>query len=361
MIEIEALDVDYAGPARGETAVRAVRGVSLTVAAGEFFTLLGPSGCGKTSTLRAVAGLERPSGGRIRIDGQTVYDAATGIEVPTPKRPISMVFQSYAVWPHLSVQDNVAFPLEVAGLARAEARRKIAPVLERVGLAALAERSATQLSGGQQQRVAIARALAREVPVMLLDEPLSNLDAKLREQMRIELRRLIKQSGLAAIYVTHDQDEALMLSDRIAVMNEGRVVECGTPVDLYQRPTRRFSAAFLGSALIWPVLARDADAVVTPIGALRVEAGFDRAAAHVAIRPEAIRLVTDPSSAAQGSRLPGRIVRSAFAGRVAHYEVACRDGEPPLPVIALPQPLLAEGVGVMLELPAAALIGLKGE
>jgi iron(III) transport system ATP-binding protein len=221
-----------------------IRDLSFDVAAGEFYTLLGPSGCGKTTTLRSVAGLEEPSSGRMTIADQVIFDSGNGIFVPANQRQLGMVFQSYAVWPHMSVFDNTAFPLRMLPGRRwgdADIRRLVVRTLETMGLAEFAPRSAAQLSGGQQQRLALARALVAEPSLLLLDEPLSNLDALLREQMRSELRRLQKEVGVTAVYVTHDQSEALALSDRIAIMHQGRIVQIGTPQQIYHQPGNAFA------------------------------------------------------------------------------------------------------------------------
>jgi ABC-type Fe3+/spermidine/putrescine transport system ATPase subunit len=227
-------------------AVNAVDGVNFSIAPGEVFTLLGPSGCGKTTTLRLVAGLEEPDGGEILIRGTTVAAPERGLFAPPEKRQLGMVFQSYAIWPHLTVFENVAFPLRVRRNAAETVRRQVNQALEMVGLGGLAERGATQLSGGQQQRVALARALVYEPAILLLDEPLSNLDAKLREQMRVEIRALQRKLGLTVLYVTHDQAEAMTLSDRIAVVNSGRFEQLGTPEEVYENPATPFVAEFLG-------------------------------------------------------------------------------------------------------------------
>src|SRR5262249_31837697 len=240
-IEIADLVVRYGD-------VVAVDGVSLTIAQGEHVTLLGPSGCGKTTTLRAIAGLEEPSGGTIRIDGTAVYSAAERRNVPAEKRGISMVFQSYAVWPHMSVFDNVAYGLRVRKLPRHEIADHVARALDLVQMRDYADRSAALLSGGQQQRVALARAIAFSPTVLLFDEPLSNLDAKLRVEMRVELRELQRRLGVTSLYVTHDQEEALAISDRVIVMNVGGIEQLGTPGDIYNRPKTRFVADFVGSA-----------------------------------------------------------------------------------------------------------------
>src|SRR4051794_25739411 len=226
----------------------AVNGVSFTVAQGEHVTLLGPSGCGKTTTLRAIAGLEQPSDGSIRIGDEIVYSAASRRNVPAEKRGVSMVFQSYAVWPHMSVADNVAYGLRVRKLPRAEIAAQVERALDLVQMRAFAERSAALLSGGQPPRVALARACAFSPDVLLSAEPLSNLDAKLRAEMRVELRALQQRLGVTSLYVTHDQEEALAISDRVIVMNVGGIEQIGTPEDIYNRPKTRFVADFVGSA-----------------------------------------------------------------------------------------------------------------
>jgi iron(III) transport system ATP-binding protein len=245
MLQVEALRKTFVTDRGG---VRAVEDVSFSVEEGRFFTLLGPSGCGKTTTLRCVAGLERPESGTIRLDD--VVLSGPGRFVPTYARDIGMVFQSYAIWPHMTVFENVAFPLRVSEHppSKAETKRMVEEALALVGLEGLEDRPAPQLSGGQQQRLALARALVRRPKLLLLDEPLSNLDAKLRERMRIELRQLQRRLGITTIYVTHDQSEALFLSHRVAVMQNGRVVQQGSPRQLYASPASGFVADFVGEA-----------------------------------------------------------------------------------------------------------------
>ncbi|TMC79009.1 MAG: ABC transporter ATP-binding protein [Chloroflexi bacterium] len=284
-------------------AVRAVEDVSFTVEDARFFTLLGPSGCGKTTTLRCIAGLERPEAGTIRLDDDVL--SGDGRFVPTHARDIGMVFQSYAIWPHMTVFENVAFPLRVSEHppSRAETRRLVAEALVLVGLEGLEERPAPQLSGGQQQRLALARALVRKPKLLLLDEPLSNLDAKLRQRMRIELRELQRRLGITTVYVTHDQGEALFLSHRVAVMQNGRIVQEGRPRDLYASPASAFVADFVGDATFLP------GEVVE--GGVRALGGIVRCALSEALTPGAKALLV---------MRPERVlVRSAPAGLVNEF------------------------------------------
>ncbi len=285
--------------------VRAVDGVSFSVEEGRFYTLLGPSGCGKTTTLRCVAGLERTDKGKISVDGKVVSSDSPPVFVPPNKRDIGMVFQSYAIWPHMSVFENVAFPLEVtkSRLDKRQIRQRVEEALAQVQLAGYEGRNATQLSGGQQQRLALARALVRRPKLLLLDEPLSNLDAKLREHMRSELRDIQRRLGIATLYVTHDQVEALSMSNRIGVMSQGQIVQESTPRELYQRPTSKFVADFVGSSNFM-----DADVVGPGVaGGMRLRAPIGEVQATcpagvtagekvtLFIRPENIRMhLSDP-------------------------------------------------------------------
>ena len=240
-IEVRDLVVRYG-------AVAAVRGVTFTVGAGEHVTLLGPSGCGKTTTLRAIAGLEKPASGEIRIGGEPVFASSPSVNVPAERRGLSMVFQSYAIWPHMSVFDNVAYGLRVRKRPAAEVATRVREALELVQLGELETRSASKLSGGQQQRVALARAFVFSPSVLLFDEPLSNLDAKLRAEMRVELKELQRRLDITSVYVTHDLEEALAISDRIVVMRDGVIEQVGTPAEIYDRPRNTFVADFVGSA-----------------------------------------------------------------------------------------------------------------
>ena len=255
MLAVQGLFTEYPNE-RGEI-VKAAQDVSFTVAEGQLFTLLGPSGCGKTTTLRSIAGLERPRAGEISVNGRVVYSSTSRVFVAPNRRGFGMVFQSYAIWPHLTVFENAAFPLEVrrpgasgrggGRLSRHEIRERVMRVLGAVQMSHLADREATKLSGGQQQRLALARALVMEPALLLLDEPLSNLDAKLREKMRFELKRLQRELKITTVYVTHDQSEALALSRQIAVMHEGRILQIGTPREVYERPASQFVADFVGN------------------------------------------------------------------------------------------------------------------
>ena len=274
MLSVKALYTEYPND-RGQI-VKAAQDVSFEVPDGKLFTLLGPSGCGKTTTLRSIAGLEKPKSGEISVGDRVVYSSAGNIFIAPNKRTFGMVFQSYAIWPHMNVFQNAAFPLEVGAkkYSKKEIQDKVMRVLTAVDMSHLADRESTKLSGGQQQRLALARALVMEPSLLLLDEPLSNLDAKLRERMRFELKRLQRELQVTTIYVTHDQSEALALSHEIAVMNEGRIMQIGSPRDIYERPRNKFVADFVGTtnfleATITTVEAEPGRYVVeSPIGKL---------------------------------------------------------------------------------------------
>ena len=309
--------------------VNAVDGVSFSLHPSEIFTLLGPSGCGKTTTLRLVAGLEEPDGGEILINNVTVAAPDRGLFVPPEKRQLGMVFQSYAIWPHLTVFENIAFPLRVRRESADDVRRRVHQALEIVGLTGFAERGATQLSGGQQQRVALARALVYEPAILLLDEPLSNLDAKLREQMRVEIRALQRKLGLTVLYVTHDQAEAMTLSDRIAVVNGGRFEQIGTPEEVYENPATPFVAEFLGRVVSFEGRIARGPAgcwIEFPNGAGRcalanatADSLTDGAPARVITRPEnvEIRVAGGPAP----NQLAATIEQVAYLGERFEYHV----------------------------------------
>jgi ABC-type Fe3+/spermidine/putrescine transport system ATPase subunit len=308
-------------------AAPAVDGASLEITRGEVFTLLGPSGCGKTTTLRLVAGLERPDAGEITLRGRVVASASRRVFVAPHKRNLGMVFQSYAIWPHMTVFENVAYPLRLRGETRVRIQERVARVLELVGLAGLDARPATLLSGGQMQRLALCRALVYEPDLLLLDEPFSNLDAKLREQMRVELKLLQRRLGITVLFVTHDQVEALSLSDRIAVMQRGRIEQVGPPRQLYEQPASTFVRDFVGQTVILRgrVDAPEGDTIIVKMdGALsgRTLAGHTApgrtlspgADAHVAIRPEDIEVAPAESAAPGRHTLPGVIEALLFVG-----------------------------------------------
>ncbi|MFE4216227.1 ABC transporter ATP-binding protein [Streptomyces sp. NPDC056844] len=328
-VEISGLEKRFTRRDSAEVS-RAIDDVSFAVPRGSFFTLLGPSGCGKTTTLRCLAGLETADGGEISMNGESVYSAAAHRDVSPDARPIAMVPQSYGIWPHMKVFDNAAFPLQYGRKTYppTERKRRVLAMLEQVGLSEYADRWSTQLSGGQQQRLALARALLCEPEVLLLDEPLSNLDAKLRSQLRAELRSFQQQFGVTTIYVTHDQGEALAMSDTIVVMNRGRIEQIGSPSEIYDSPASRFVADFVGSANLIPgVVERtthSGDRVVdakTTLGVVRCErfitpstpptAGQEM---DVCIRPENIRVAAGPAESEGPNRFPARIMTAEYLG-----------------------------------------------
>ncbi len=349
------------------TKVEAVAGVSLEVETGKLMTLLGPSGCGKTTTLRAVAGLEKPEFGRIMIDGEVVFDATQSINVPANRRGIGMVFQSYAIWPHMTVFENVAFPMRVAQdqrYTRGEIEKMVARALDMVHLGGYQTRSSTQLSGGQQQRLALARGLVREPKLLLLDEPLSNLDAKLREQMRFELKRLQLELGITTLYVTHDQSEALALSNSIAVMNSGRVIQLGAPYDIYHKPITEFVAGFVGSTnylrgKVESAIGGDGMGTVkTPHGIIRCSFGKGAVSSDdviIVIRPEDIVLSDTPMADSENT-FQGKITNRIFLGEVIDYLIEAGDEE--IRVRARPEWDFAMGGTIHVALPPAKCVGL---
>ncbi|MCJ2069610.1 ABC transporter ATP-binding protein [Methylobacterium sp. J-030] len=334
-----------------------VHGLSLAVPTSSHLSLLGPSGCGKSTVLRCIAGLETPQEGEILVDGKTVFSSAQRINIPPDKRRLSMVFQSYAIWPHMSVMENVAFGLKLRGVRGEELRRRVRHALAMVGMDTMIDRPATALSGGQQQRVALARAYAFEPKAILLDEPLSNLDAVLRVQMRDEIKELQRKTSVTTIYVTHDQEEAMAISDRIIVMREGRVEQEGAPLDVYDRPRTRFVADFIGAANILSVhvVAQNADgslfcrageADLTCERPLGGAAPFnERLAAVHAVYPQLAR-----EHRPGPNRWPARVTRRALLGDTVDYTLTWPGGA--LRVHALPNELFEEGQDVGMHIPA---------
>lgn len=336
MLKLEHISKVY--PAGRNEYAGGIRDADFNLEPGTFFTMLGPSGCGKTTTLRCIAGLEEPNKGRIFLAGRPIFDSEAGLSVPMHRRNIGMVFQSYAIWPHMTVFENVAFPLKVSKAQRytaAETDKAVNEALEVVGLGGYGARSATQLSGGQQQRIALARAIVHRPKLLLLDEPLSNLDATLREGMRTELKRLQSELEITAVYVTHDQTEALAMSDVIAVIEKGRVQQFGSPQDIYFRPANEFVAGFIGhtNILRGKALGGAPDAVTVELGAgvtIRCQADAAQKPGEtvaVSIRPENITLAGLREAAANenSNSLTGQVGSVSFLGNVLHYEIRVGD------------------------------------
>ncbi|MGQ9508248.1 MAG: ABC transporter ATP-binding protein [Thermodesulfobacteriota bacterium] len=308
--------------------VVAVNHINLEIERGEIITLLGPSGCGKTTTLRCIAGLEKPDEGDVLIDGQPMFSKGF---IPPSQRGIGMVFQNYAVWPHLRVFDNVAYGLKIQKLPKQEIKGRVAEVLESVGLSGLEKRYPGQLSGGQQQRVALARALVRNPKVLLLDEPLSNLDAKLRERMRFEIKSLVRRMNMTSVYVTHDQAEAMVISDRIAVMDAGNIVQVGAPEEIYKTPANRFVADFIGTTNFIPgevhqiLKEKQLVSIETEFGKILCRV-FDSAMVtqnqkvHASIRPEDIEVFTSPQKDKE-NLFKGTIMHRAYLGNFLYLFV----------------------------------------
>ena len=334
----------------------AVDNIDLTVASGEFFSLLGPSGCGKTTTLRLIAGFEQPTSGRILLDGVDVSD------VPPHRRKVNTVFQSYALFPFLSVWDNVAFGLRHAKVGKADTRRRVDEALDLVQMTSFAKRRPGQLSGGQQQRVALARALVLNPAVLLLDEPLGALDAKLRRSLKVELKALQERVGITFLYVTHDQEEALTMSDRLAVMNAGRIAQIGTPREVYEEPADTYVADFLGAANLMEIQVVSEGALRLGDFALtsqRCEATVP-GTAHAVIRPE--RVLIEEHGSGGENRVPAMVERMVFLGAATQVMLRLAPG---VPLQALMQndgsrPELAQGTPVHVYLPPEALRVLAG-
>jgi iron(III) transport system ATP-binding protein len=330
------VSIDITGLRKSFGAVRVIDDLTLHVDAGSMLVLLGPSGCGKTTTMRCIAGLDTPSAGRIAVGGTVMFDAQTQVNVPVDRRHVGMVFQSYAIWPHMTVFENVAFPLEIARTPRADVRARVDEMLELVGLADFGARGASQLSGGQMQRVALARSLVNRPSVLLLDEPLSNLDARLRDRLRVQLREIQTQLKITAVYVTHDQQEALALADQIVVLQRGRVLQSGEPIAMYRAPETSTVAAFLGYSNVFgaSLAARDgaaSEAILDASGAriagtLAPGAGGGSLAA--CIRPNDVRIA---ALAANGAPLPpntfaAEVILASFEGSHIHYQARTDDG-----------------------------------
>ena len=307
----------------------ALDGVSFTVDEGESVALLGPSGCGKTTTLRCIAGLEHPDQGEIWLDDRQITLNARHL-IPPERRGMGMVFQSYSIWPHMTVNENIAIGLRAKGLKKAEAQQKIEEVLELVRMPGLASRPATDLSGGQQQRVALARSLALEPKVLLFDEPLSNLDVTLREQMRFELRELLQRLAITSVYVTHDQTEAFVISDKVCIMHFGKLVQVGTPKEIYQKPTTRFVAEFIGSSNILSGTIRETSGnlVLVDFGNNQVlwvtGTASPNAQVEVSIRREGVTLCRDPI-AQPGNAVEVVIAQRVYMGSTYQYSVSLAD------------------------------------
>lgn len=326
--EYKGLTMSYVqlkGVHKNYGSVQAVRELHLDIRKGEFVSLLGPSGCGKTTILRMLAGFIKPSAGEILIDGQTVFSQEQGINLPPEERQIGMVFQTYAVWPHMSVYQNIAYPLKLRKESAQSIQQKVSDALQMVHLDGFDKRFPHELSGGQQQRVALARALVAEPSILLLDEPLSGLDAKLREVMVQEIKTIWQRTGITVVYVTHDQREAMALSDRILLLQNGQIEQSGSPHEIYQRPDTLFAADFLGKANLVQAIAGEDGIFLTEDAFLPVKELYsyrEEEKAHFLLRPENLQ-VHENHSAAEG--LPGVISYRNFFGSFTEYKVKISD------------------------------------
>jgi ABC-type Fe3+/spermidine/putrescine transport system ATPase subunit len=333
----------------------AVENLSLDFSEGEFIALLGPSGCGKTTTLRAIAGFVEPTAGNIRLGGRTLYGPRAN--VAPEQRQMSMIFQSYAIWPHMTVFENVAFGLRLRNLGREDVERRTRRILEVVHLDHLAERLPTELSGGQQQRVALARAIVVEPKVLLLDEPLSNLDANLREEMRFEIRRLHDEFGITSVYVTHDQTEAMVTADRIVVMNKGRVEQADTPKRIYDYPQTRFVAGFIGRTNL---IDGKFSGGIFSAGSLNVPFGTPvENATALSIRPHRIRMGRPQAAARDSFEIDGMLRSRIFLGETWEYEVEVPGLTSLLRVSGPPDEMFGNGEAVRLALSAEAMVSVR--
>jgi iron(III) transport system ATP-binding protein len=340
--------------------VGALDSLSLDVAPGELVSLLGPSGCGKTTTLRLVAGFLTPEAGEIWVGDRCVSSPA--MVVPPERRRMAMIFQSYALWPHLTVAQNVAYGLRFkAELARTDRARKVAEMLKVVQLTGLDARYPGELSGGQQQRVAVARALVVEPEILLLDEPLSNLDANLREEMRFEIRRLHEAFGITTLYVTHDQAEAMVISDRVAVLEHGRLAQVGSPEDLFRRPRSRFVAEFIGNTNIVEATATGVDTVARGGWHLRVgdKDMTPGAEVLVSVRPHEIRMASGVDAARGDNAFAATVRRASYLGTAVDYQVAVDGADITLRVTAPVAPRFAVGDAVTLNVEPASCVALR--